>query len=307
MNEEDGILVDEYLTTGGFITMVEEDEDGNFVEIDNEKQDDNNSNKAIATQPEELPKEFICPFVPTSTGRIIRFLEKVSIKENDIVVLFLGRLSFHAKAHYMPMYIALENVKMNLPKNVNLHLIQTGWFPNKSIEELYVNDAKEVCPSVICHFLDGRNYDDKIVSYSSSDIFISMVDNFQETFGLTPLEGMASGLPAIVSDWNGYKGTVRDNLDGFRIETVTMKEGGGYDLALRQNLGLDTYDHYIGRASQSVSINIEECIERIKILAKNKELRNKMGKSAKKQAEKFKIHILFLVVIQHLRFLIILK
>ena len=88
MNEEDGILVDEYLTTGGFITMVEEDEDGNFVEIDNEKQDDNNnnSNKAIATQPEELPKEFICPFVPTSTGRIIRFLEKVSIKENDIVL-----------------------------------------------------------------------------------------------------------------------------------------------------------------------------------------------------------------------------
>ena len=29
MNEEDGILVDEYLTSGGFITMVEEDEDGN--------------------------------------------------------------------------------------------------------------------------------------------------------------------------------------------------------------------------------------------------------------------------------------
>lgn len=217
----------------------------------------------------------------------IQSREKLGIKENDIVVLFLGRLSFHAKAHYMPMYIALENVKMNLPKNVNLHLIQTGWFPNKSIEELYVNDAKEVCPSVICHFLDGRNYDDKIISYSSSDIFISMVDNFQETFGLTPLEGMASGLPAIVSDWNGYKGTVRDNLDGFRIETVTLKEGGGYDLALRQNLGLDTYDHYIGRASQSVSINIEECIERIKILATNKELRNKMGKSAKKQAEKF--------------------
>ena len=212
---------------------------------------------------------------------------KLGIKEDDIVVLFLGRLSFHAKAHYIPMYIALENVKKSLPKNVNLHLIQTGWFPNEAIENLYKDDAKNVCPSVFCHFLDGRNIDDKTLSYASSDIFISLVDNFQETFGLTPLEGMASGLPAIVSDWNGYKDTVRDSIDGYRVPTVTLDDGGGYDLALRHNLGIDTYDHYIGRASQTVSVNIKDCIDKITTLATNKDLRLEMASNAKKRASDF--------------------
>ena len=31
-------------------------------------------------------------------------------------------------------------------------------------------------------------------------MFVSLSDNIQETFGLTPIEGMASGLPLIVSD-----------------------------------------------------------------------------------------------------------
>ena len=34
-----------------------------------------------------------------------------------------------------------------------------------------------------------------------------------------PVEAMASGLPVIVSDWDGYKETVRDGVDGFRIPT----------------------------------------------------------------------------------------
>ena len=34
--------------------------------------------------------------------------KNLKISPNDIVILFLGRLSFHAKAHYLPMYLALE-------------------------------------------------------------------------------------------------------------------------------------------------------------------------------------------------------
>ena len=59
-------------------------------------------------------------------------------------------------------------------------------------------------------------------SLASSDIFISLSDNFQETFGITPLEGMASGLPVVVSDWDGYRDTVRDQIDGFTIPTITL-------------------------------------------------------------------------------------
>jgi glycosyltransferase involved in cell wall biosynthesis len=30
---------------------------------------------------------------------------------------------------------------------------------------------------------------------------------------------MAAGIPVVVSDWDGYKDTVRDGVDGFRIPT----------------------------------------------------------------------------------------
>ena len=62
--------------------------------------------------------------------------------------------------------------------------------------------------------LDGRDPNNRYLSWSSADIFCSFADNIQETFGLTPIEAMACGLPCVVSDWNGYKETVRDQVDG---------------------------------------------------------------------------------------------
>jgi glycosyltransferase involved in cell wall biosynthesis len=213
--------------------------------------------------------------------------KSLGINENDIVLLFLGRLSFHAKAHYLPMYLAVNKVKESLPSDVNIHLIQTGWFPNDPVEKMFREDTAKIAPNVKFHFLDGRKPSNKRLSFSVSDIFISLVDNFQETFGLTPLEGMAAGLPVIVSDWDGYRDTVRDGIDGYRIPSATMEPGNGYNYYERYYLGLDTYDHYIGRTSQTVSINIVECIEKIKLLASDKDLRIKLGKNAKKRAQDY--------------------
>ena len=67
---------------------------------------------------------------------------------------------------------------------------------------------------------------------------MSLSDNFQETFGLTPLEGMASGLPVIVSDWNGYKSTVRNNIDGFKIPTYSLNSKSGRTNCLQSYDGL---------------------------------------------------------------------
>ena len=40
---------------------------------------------------------------------------------------------------------------------------------------------------------------------AASDMFISLADSYQETFGLTPIEAMASELPVVASNWNGYR------------------------------------------------------------------------------------------------------
>ncbi len=212
--------------------------------------------------------------------------KQLGINENDVVFVFVGRLSFHAKAHPFPMYKSLGNVSKNMKSGSKIHLIQTGWFPNDYIKDTFINDAKRFCPEVICHFLDGRIEENKNRSLACSDIFISLSDNFQETFGITPLEGMASGMPVIVSDWDGYRDTVRDGIDGFTIPTTTLDINDNKNLItnyLNDNLN---YDLYTGYASQTVSIDMDLCTDRMNKLVFNKDLRLKMGSDAKKNAEK---------------------
>ena len=59
--------------------------------------------------------------------------------------------------------------------------------------------AAAFCPDVeLCTIDDTSSLTrDEIVS--AADVFLSLSDNIQETFGLTPLEAMAAGLPCLVS------------------------------------------------------------------------------------------------------------
>jgi SAM-dependent methyltransferase len=87
MNSEDEGLVDSFLSSGGFLTLVEEDEDGNFVEVKPSAGTDS-ADQAVASPVEKLPAGFICPFVPTSEGRISAFLETCLAGEQDNLVVF---------------------------------------------------------------------------------------------------------------------------------------------------------------------------------------------------------------------------
>jgi len=53
---------------------------------------------------------------------------------------------------------------------------------------------------------------------AAADLFVSPCDNPQETFGLSVVEAMAAGLPVVVSDFDGYRDTVTDEV-GIRIST----------------------------------------------------------------------------------------
>ena len=220
-----------------------------------------------------------------SENEKIQARKKLNISNDDIVLIFVGRLSFHAKAHHLPMYLALEKASKKLKKGTKIHLIQTGWFPNDYIKETFENEAKQICPSIHMHFLDGKDQENKRLTFSVGDIFISLSDNIQETFGLTPLEGMASGLPVIVSDWNGYRDTVEDKENGFRVKTVSLSDGNGEDLAYSHMMGVLNYDHYIGYSSQRIAIDVKDCINKLILLIENKNLRKKLGNNAKARAK----------------------
>ena len=212
--------------------------------------------------------------------------KEMNIGEDDVAIIFVGRLSFHSKSHHYPMFYALDKIAKDIGPDKKIHLILTGWFGNDNIKNVYIEEHRSIAPNVILHLADGRNQDIKHKTIAASDIFISLSDNIQETFGLTPLEAMSAGLPVIVSDWNGYRETVRDNKDGFMIPTRTLTNGNGQELIDNYRKGIYNYDYYIGYLSQIISVDIDILISRLHDLIINKELRVKMGKSGQERARK---------------------
>ncbi|MBU0726229.1 MAG: glycosyltransferase family 4 protein [Alphaproteobacteria bacterium] len=207
---------------------------------------------------------------------------RLGIGPEDVVALFVGRLSAHAKANPDPMYMALERAAQRTSRK--LHLIQAGWFHNAGLERGFRSAAAQLAPSVGVHIVSPLEEEAHRQIWSAADFFLSPSDNIQETFGLTPLEAMAAGLPVVVSDWDGYRDTVRDGIDGFRIPTLTPMPGGGGDLAARHALGMDRYDLYIGKASLFTAFDIDSCAEACLKLADDAELRRKMGESGRARA-----------------------
>ncbi|QRM31179.1 glycosyltransferase family 4 protein [Microvirga sp. VF16] len=202
------------------------------------------------------------------------------IEANDFVILFLGRLSFHAKANPAPMYIALER----LASRHRVVLIECGWTANNQIAQALAEARAKLCPSVRSLVLDGREPDVRTRAWAAADIFCSLSDNIQETFGLTPIEAMAAGLPVVVTDWDGYKDTVRNGIDGFSIPTLAAPSGAGQRLASRHALEVDSYDSYIAQASTAVSVDIDATAAAFKQLASDRDLRRRMGESGAARA-----------------------
>ncbi len=205
-----------------------------------------------------------------------------AIADDEIVALFVGRLSFHAKAHPHAMYTALEQTAQRTGKKIVL--LQCGWFANDAIERAFKDGAAQFCPSVRAVWADGRVADTSRKAWAAGDVFVSLSDNIQETFGLTPIEAMAAGLPTVVSDWNGYTDTVRDGFDGFRIPTWMPAAPLGQKHALRHEVGMDNYDEYCGVTCQSVSVDHNALIDALIRLIEDPSLRAEMGLRGKLRA-----------------------
>ncbi len=201
-------------------------------------------------------------------------------KPATLVVLFMGRLSFHAKAHPLAMYQALERAA----RGRDILLVECGWHANKHIADAFAQAARAACPSVRTLTLDGRRAEMRQRAWAGADVFCSLSDNVQETFGLTPIEAMAAGLPVVVSDWNGYRDTVRDGIDGFCVPTVMPGAGHGAFFAKRHALGTDTYDAYCGLTAAFVAVDVEETAKAFERLFDSRALRVQMGAAGRARA-----------------------
>ena len=216
--------------------------------------------------------------------------QQLGIASEQIAVLFAGRLIFHGKAHPLPMFLALEKAA----RGFSVVLILAGKAPRENILQVFREEARLFCPSVRLVIVDGGDLERYRSAWAAADIFTSLSDSFQETFGLTPIEAMSAGLPSVVSDWDGYREGIRDGVDGFRIPTLTLAPGSGSDLADRYDAGIDNFDYFCGHTSQFVAVNVELAAEAYRKLISDPGLRKQMGHAAQQRARaKFDWSLIF--------------
>jgi glycosyltransferase involved in cell wall biosynthesis len=230
---------------------------------------------------EKIPLGVHCDRFSLSQDKKSEARRRLGITTDEIVVLFVGRLSFHAKAHPAAMDMAVANAAGNR----KVVIVEYGIFPNPQIEQAFEDTARLLAPGIRRIVLDGSNHDLSQDAWACADIFCSLSDNHQETFGLTPIEAMAGGLPVVVSDWNGYRDTVRDGIDGFRVRTMAPNSDFGSELARQYAQGVLNYDRYCGIASQFVAVDIDEATKAFETLFSSAEMRCRMGEAGRDRAK----------------------
>jgi hypothetical protein len=114
----------------------------------------------------------------------------------------------------------------------------------------------------------------KRLLYASADVFVSPVDNIQESFGLTLIEAMASRLPVIASDWSGYREIVRDGQEGFLVETY-VDPGGLLDASALAGFASTPIPEFC--AAQRTVVSIPHLAVQLERLLADADLRLKMG------------------------------
>jgi D-inositol-3-phosphate glycosyltransferase len=208
---------------------------------------------------------------------------RFGIDVDAFVLLWVGRLSALDKADLLPLVQAFATLARDNPGR-KLRLVcagsdrpgdRFGALVRELAEHLGVGGAVTVITD------DARIEPGKEDLYATADVFVSPVDNVQESFGLTPVEAMACGIPQVVSDWNGYRDSVVDGETGFLVPTAWADCQG--ELSAGAPFTESPYDHLA--LSQSVVVDmsaLRRCVQR---LIDEPGLREAMATASRRRAE----------------------
>lgn len=217
--------------------------------------------------------DFVAAPAARSTWR-----EALDIPADAPAALHLGRFSATTKMHPGPMGLALQEAARRLGRPV--YWILFGGARRPEEDEAFRLAATAFCEDVEVRFAPDTSAATRSGVLAAADVFLSFSDNIQETFGLTPVEAMAAGLPVVVSDWDGYRDTVRHGVDGFRIRTTTPRPGLAADLAYAHAHRLMSFEAYAGAASLLTAVDIPDAAEALTALFGDADLRRRMGEAA---------------------------
>jgi D-inositol-3-phosphate glycosyltransferase len=197
-----------------------------------------------------------------------------------LLILWVGRISPIDKADLLPLVRVHERlVRANRLRKLVLVLAGSGAPEHVDALKKHVQDLGIV---EWVRWIDPLEPSRRHLAHAAADIFVSVADNVQEARGITPMEALASGVPQVVSDWEGYGETVQHGETGFVIPTFWIKDD--QDLCLSAGI-YDNYerlDHFA--LAQSVAVDLEALQNSLQTLIENEHLRRRMAEKSRQRA-----------------------
>ncbi|MCX4241589.1 glycosyltransferase family 4 protein [Paraliomyxa miuraensis] len=191
------------------------------------------------------------------------------------ILLYVGRVSPVQKGDLLPLLRVLAELAPTTPE---LLLVIAGRVEVAGYEELIRSYAAHLGITDRIRFLGHVRPDERHLVYNCGDVFVAPTDWIDEGFGLTPLEAMASGIPQVVSDWDGYRDTVEHDRTGILVPTLWADCSSDVPIAMTKDVLRDM------RAGQSIVIDLRALGAALAGLVHNADLRGRMAEESRRRA-----------------------
>lgn len=213
---------------------------------------------------------------PVEAAERERLRTALGIAQDEIVFLYVGRLSPWTKMDLLPLLDAFARASERTSAPLRLRIVGQEQ-ANGYVGVLRARCAQlRIADKVV--IIDDARRETLPSTLAAVDAFVSPSDNRQETFGLTLVEAMAAGLPVIAADWNGYSDVL--GADGGLLVPSLAIEG---DEALVQDLYYRGVLPIAAQMSQTSAISIPHLAQAMARVAQNPAFRHDLARSARQR------------------------
>ncbi|EHJ46943.1 glycosyl transferase group 1 [Solidesulfovibrio carbinoliphilus subsp. oakridgensis] len=205
---------------------------------------------------------------------------RLGLDPEAVVLLVFGRLSHSSKMDLLPLFRAVQRLIADGCDPAGLCLVAAGWTEDEDgpFTDILAGLAGNI--GLPFRLVPRPSEAAKRELFGISDIFVSLADNPQETFGLTILEAMAAGLPVVASDYDGYRDTVVPGVTGYLAPTLGLADTGPRDVLAP--LCYDNHTHLL--LAQGLAVDVAAVAAALKQLVADPGLRRAMGRAGRERA-----------------------
>lgn len=130
---------------------------------------------------------------------------RLGLDDGDLVVLSVGRITAQ-KAAYTQLVLAFHAAARRLaePRRAVLLLAGSVSEHDKPYLALVERQARRLGSADRVRVVENFDASEKALLYAAGNVFVSLANDPQESFGLALLEAMRAELPVLATDWDGY-------------------------------------------------------------------------------------------------------